>query len=150
MGIHHRPPRIASFVGRALPPHEREGCGPQQSRRALRRRFLLRLDAHRARCDGAVFVHPLRPWSLASTMAPDPITISSALLLEIFSAFLCDSAVIAVYSTFTAETLRNAEVRRVHTRAPPNYRFTTAKELLKVTCIDSFARLRLELTFPYA
>src|SRR5688572_14824620 len=28
--------------------------------------------------------------------------------------------------------------------------FTTAKELLKVTCIDSFARLRIQLTFPYA
>jgi len=35
------------------------------------------------------------------------------------SAFLCDSAVIAFYSTFTAETQRNAEIRRVHIRALP-------------------------------
>jgi hypothetical protein len=28
------------------------------------------------------------------------------------SAFLCDSAVISLYSTFTAETRRNAEIRR--------------------------------------
>lgn len=75
MGIHHRPPRVASFVSRALPSHEREGCGPQQSRCALRRSFLFRLDAHRARCDGAVFVHPLRTRAVASAVAPDSITI---------------------------------------------------------------------------
>ncbi len=74
MGIHHRPPRIASFVGRALPSYEREGCGPQQPRRALRRSFLLRLDAHSDRCDGAVFLHPLRTRTVASAMAPDSIT----------------------------------------------------------------------------
>jgi len=75
MGIHYRAPRIASFVSRALPPYEREGSGPQQSRRALRRSFLLRLDAYRARCDGAVFINPLRTWSLAFAMAQNTITI---------------------------------------------------------------------------
>ncbi len=112
MGIHHRPPRVASIVGRALPPHEREGCGPQQSRRALRRSFLLRVDAHRTRRDGAVFIHPLRTRAVASAVAPNPITIGSALLLEIFSAYLCVPLRLCGYCFLLHIYRRDAEERR--------------------------------------
>jgi|GEM_PF-4706514 len=67
-------------------------------------------------------------------MASHPITIGSALLLEIslrISAFLSDSAVIAFCSTSTAEMQRSAELRRVHIRAPPNYQFTYRKRVIQ-------------------
>lgn len=77
-------------------------------------------------------------------MASHPITIGSALLLEIslrISAFLSDSAVIAFCSTSTAEM--NAEMAEFILEHHLTIGSPTAKELFKVTFIDSFARLRL-------
>ena len=57
--VHHHPPLLAPFVGRAYHSHERERCRYREQHLQFERRLLLYLDADRARRDRALLRRPL-------------------------------------------------------------------------------------------
>ena len=56
-------------VGRPRPPHDGEGCRRRQQNRRVQRCLLLHLDAHRARRDRALFLHPFGTRTVEPAMA---------------------------------------------------------------------------------
>src|SRR5215472_14163009 len=70
IGVRHHPPRVAPWIGRPRHPHDGEGCRRRRQHRQVQRSLLLRLDAHRARCDRALLCHPLGARTVDPAMGP--------------------------------------------------------------------------------
>ena len=82
IGVHHRLHPVVPFDGHSLPPHEGERCWRREQHRQFHRRFLLRLDADRARRDRALLRHSLGARTVEPAVAPAPVVQLAKFLQE--------------------------------------------------------------------